>query len=249
MDDPVTLSVITVTYNSRELLMRTMESIRNQTCREIEYIVVDGASGDGTATLLGENPDVVTRWISEPDKGIYDAMNKGLAMATGEYVWFINAGDEIHSPDTVERIFGSRTGADLYYGDTIIIDPEGGEIGLRRLRPPEKLTWKDFRQGQLVSHQAFIPRRELAPCYDPAFSHSADIDWQIRIMRRANTIVNTGEILCRFLHGGHSRKNIPASLKERFRIMTRNYGLLRTISGHLVIGIKFFAYLFRHGRF
>ena len=249
MPDLPILSIITVTFNCRELLLKTLQSIRVQSYEHIEYIVVDGASTDGTAAVLEEERETVSSWISEPDQGIYDAMNKGLAMATGKYVWFINAGDEIHAPDTVERIFEGQQQADLYYGDTMIIDSEGKEIGLRRLRPPEALTWKDFRWGQLVSHQAFIPKRDLAPEYDPDFRHSADIDWQLKILRSASNIVNTRQVLCNFLDGGHSKHHISESLRERFQIMKKNYGLLRSMGNHLIIGIKFFLFLFRHRRF
>lgn len=249
MADPVTLSIITVTYNCRELLLKTLGSIREQSYPHIEYIVVDGASDDGTAAVIEKEKTTISAWVSEPDQGIYDAMNKGLSMASGKYVWFINAGDEIHAPDTVERIFNGQQQADLYYGDTMITDPGGKEIGLRRLRPPETLTWQDYRWGQLVSHQAFIPRRELTPDYDLDYRHSADIDWQLKILRKAKTIVNTQQVLCNFLDGGHSKKNIPGSLRERFQIMKKNYGLLRSLAAHFIIGTKFFIYLFRHRRF
>lgn len=249
MPDPARLSIITVTYNCRELLLNTIRSIREQSYPHIEYIVVDGASDDGTKAVIEKEKETITAWISEPDHGIYDAMNKGLAMASGDYVWFINAGDEIHAPDTVERIFKEHQPADLYYGDAMITDSDGKEIGLRRLRPPEALTWKDFRWGQLVSHQSFISKRELAPDYDLQFRHSADIDWQLKILRRAETIVNTHQVLCNFLDGGHSKQHIPVSLRERFQIMKKNYGLLRSMGNHFIIGIKFFIYLFRHRRF
>lgn len=247
--DPAILSVITVTYNCRELLLKTLHSIRMQSYPHIEYIVVDGASDDGTAAVIENDKETISAWVSEPDHGIYDAMNKGLSMASGDYIWFINAGDEIHAPDTVERIFKAHQSADLYYGDTMITDAAGNEIGLRRLRPPEALTWKDFRWGQLVSHQAFIPRRSLAPEYDLEFVHSADIDWQLKILHKASSIVNTHQVLCNFLDGGHSKQHIPGSLRERFQIMKRNYGLFRSMGNHLIIGIKFFVYLFRHRRF
>lgn len=245
----VKLTIITVTYNCRDLLPKTMASIRRQRYPDIEYIIVDGNSSDGTQDIIKKNKDMVAAYISEPDKGIYDAMNKGLAMASGDYIWFINAGDEVYAADTVEKLFSTGEIPDVFYGDTMIVDPEGREIGLRRLKPPKKLTWKSYQWGQVVSHQAFIPRRAITPRYDLSFKHSADTDWQIKILRKAEVIKNTGQILAKFLDGGHSKKNIPESLKERFRIMIKNYGLLRTAGNHIIIGLKFFWFLARNKRF
>lgn len=89
------ISIITVTYNAEKVLAKTLDSIRKQEYNNIESIIVDGASNDRTVDIIKEYSDVVTNWISESDKGLYDAMNKGLDMATGDYVWFLNAGDTI----------------------------------------------------------------------------------------------------------------------------------------------------------
>ncbi|MCB0642106.1 MAG: glycosyltransferase, partial [Phaeodactylibacter sp.] len=97
------ISVITVVYNAVDLLEDTLLSVLNQTYDNIEYVVVDGASTDGTTEIVHRYKDRIDRWVSEPDKGLYNAMNKGLAMATGDFVWFMNAGDHIYSPDTLEK--------------------------------------------------------------------------------------------------------------------------------------------------
>ena len=91
------ISVITVCYNSYEMLQRTIKSVRMQTYSEIEYIVIDGASKDSTLRLIKENEDIINLWISEPDNGLYYAMNKGLDLANGDYVIYINAGDMFYN--------------------------------------------------------------------------------------------------------------------------------------------------------
>lgn len=243
------ISIITVTYNAAFLLEKTIRSIIKQSYTSIEYILVDGGSKDGTIDIIRRYESKISKWISEPDKGIYDAMNKGLIMATGEYVWFVNAGDELYNPKIVEEVISNFPPSDVYVGETMIIDNMGNEIGLRRLRAPKTLTWRDFRFGQRVSHQAFIARRNLAPFYDIRYQHSADTDWQIKILREAGKVTNTELVFCRFLDGGKSKQNIIPSLRERFYIMIRNYGLVATILNHFLIALKFFAYVLRFRRF
>ncbi len=278
------VSVITVVYNGLSLIEKTINSILSQTWPNIEYIVIDGGSTDGTVEILRLYNDHISYWISEPDKGIYDAMNKGLSAATGDYVWFMNAGDQIYSPETTEKIFsGNNPGrefesaterkvalpadqgveldfrnlASIYYGDAMIVDAGYHEVGLRRLRPPENLTWKSFRKGMVVCHQAILVSREIAEPFDPQYSHSADFDWVLRALIKAQGarlkaqagIVNTRLVLCAFLDGGHSKQNIGISLRERFHSMVRHYGWVATILSHVTIGFKFGWYYFRHKRF
>ena len=243
------VSIITVTYNNKDNLLKTISNIGTLEYDHLEYIIVDGGSSDGTVEVLQSHQDIINRWISESDKGIYDAMNKGLSMATGDYVWFINAGDLIYQKNILNDIFEKPEAADVYYGDTIIIDEQGNTVGSRRLKPPRKLTWKSFQMGQLVSHQAFIAKRELAPGYDLNYQYSADIDWQVKILKKSNVIVNTHQVLCFFLSGGKSSKTIVPSLKERFIVMIRNYGWIKTLLNHFIISVKFFIYLLRYGRF
>jgi glycosyltransferase involved in cell wall biosynthesis len=173
----MTFSIITITYNAAQWLERTIQSILSQTCTDIEYIIVDGGSTDETINIITNYQLRIKNkfrflWISEPDKGIYDAMNKGLKLAAGEYVLFINAGDRIYSPNTMQGIanslspFAFRLLPDVIYGETEISDAQGNYLGMRHLKAPEKLTWKNFRMGMLVCHQSFIVKREIAELYD-----------------------------------------------------------------------------------
>jgi len=242
------ISVITVVYNGEEHIGRTIESVITQTYKQIEYIIIDGKSTDKTLNIIaGFNG--VDLLVSEPDSGLYDAMNKGLKVATGDYVWFLNTGDQVYRKDTVELMVAGLGGSpDIIYGGTMIIDENQNEIGDRRLRPPDKLTWRSFRQGMVVCHQSLIVKRELAPAYNLAYRLSSDIDWAIRATKNAARTHNTRMILSRFLEGGLTKHNIKAGLKERFKIMQGFYGLIPTILRHFVFGARLTNYYLRHRR-
>lgn len=235
-------SIITVTYNAANVLEDTIQSIITQTYKNVEYIIVDGASTDNTLHLIEKYRTHIHTLVSEPDKGLYDAMNKGLKLATGDYVCFLNAGDCLHEDDTLQNMVHSVINAsagndtnqipDVIYGQTAIVDNEGHFLRMRRLTPPEHLTWKSFKQGMLVCHQAFFARRELAEPYDLHYRFSADFDWCIRILKKAGTTHNTHLILIDYLEEGLTTRNHKASLKERFHIMCRHYGILSTLTYH-----------------
>ena len=116
------LSVTTIVYNNVKDIERTMLSVINQTYTNIEYIIVDGLSTDGTIKVINRYSPNISKLISEKDDGIYDAMNKGLAAATGDYVLFMNSGDEFFARDTVAQVFASAPDADIYYGETEMIN-------------------------------------------------------------------------------------------------------------------------------
>lgn len=118
MEHPI-VTIVTVTRNAMEALQRTARSVESQTFHNYEYVVVDGASTDGTVAWLQNGADVPVRWVSEPDGGIYDAMNKGVRMAKGEWVIFMNAGDCFAADDVLERVFSSVPEADVIYGDVL----------------------------------------------------------------------------------------------------------------------------------
>jgi glycosyltransferase involved in cell wall biosynthesis len=242
------ISVITVVYNGEKHIGRTIESVLNQHYPSIEYIIVDGKSTDGTLEVIQGYPDSI-KVISEPDEGLYDAMNKGLEVATGEYVWFLNAGDQIYGNDTMKQMIeGAEGNPDIIYGGTMIIDEAQNEVGDRRLKPPDQLTWKSFRQGMVVCHQSLVVRRAVAPEYNLEYRLSADIDWAIRASKSAGLIHNSRQVLSRFMEGGLTDHNIRAGLKERFKIMSKYYGLVPTILRHFVFGIRLTNFYLRNRR-
>ena len=162
-------SVITVTYNAEKVLEDTIQSVIAQTYHHVEYIIVDGASKDGTLSIIDRYRPRIHTVVSEPDKGLYDAMNKGIALASGDYLCFLNAGDCFHEDDTLQQMVHTINGnelPDVLYGETAIVDEKRHFQRMRRLSAPEVLTWKSFKQGMLVCHQAFFARHTLVERYD-----------------------------------------------------------------------------------
>lgn len=242
------LSVITIVFNNATDIERTMLSVLGQTYQNIEYIVVDGASSDGTLGIIKKYADRLAKLISEKDEGIYDAMNKGLEAATGDYVLFMNSGDEFCSESTVVNVFSIADDADLYYGETEMIDAAGNSLGQRRHKAPENFTWRSFKYGMSVSHQAIYVRRSLAEPFDRSYHLSADIDWILNAARKAKKIVNTHQYVAKYLVGGMSKKRHRQSLKERFDIMRKHYGLASTLANHIVIAFNLAWYWLLHRR-
>ena len=243
-------SIITVTYNAASVLERTMDSVFQQTHSGIEYIIIDGNSNDETLSLIkkraqeSENKSgLAFKWISESDNGIYDAMNKGLSIATGDYICFLNAGDGFQNSSILanlaEKLKLDQL-PDIIYGETDLINSDGEVFSARRLKAPQKLTWKSFRMGMLVCHQAFIVKRNIAPEYDLQYHFSADFDWCIRCMKIAESIVNSNLRLIKYQYEGATTANRKASLKERYKIMCKYYGTFVTMNLHLWFAIRFY---------
>lgn len=234
METAPLISVITITYNAERTLPATMKSVAEQTFRDFEHIIVDGASSDGTLAIarLG----VGTRILSEPDGGLYDAMNKGLDLARGRYVIFMNAGDSFHKATTLEA-YSRRAlaGDDIIYGDTVIVDAARRIIAPRHYTAPARLTRDSFAKGMLICHQAFMVRREIAPRYDLRYRFSADYDWTIRCIANADLsrCTNLDTITVNYLSDGITDRNRLASLRERYRVMASHYGHGRALGRHL----------------
>jgi glycosyltransferase involved in cell wall biosynthesis len=243
-----TLSIVTIVYNNVRDIERTMLSVLNQSYAHIEYIVIDGASNDGTLEIIQRYQDRLSKVISEKDAGIYDAMNKGLALASGDYVLFMNSGDELFASDTVEKVFATAPNADIYYGETEMFNEAWQSIGKRRHSVPEKFTWQSFRFGMTISHQAIYIRRTLTEPYDRQYELSADIDWILTAAKKAKTSVKVSGYVAKYLVGGMSKKRHQQSLKERFAIFTKHYGLLPNLFNHLFIAAKLGFYYIKMGQ-
>ncbi|MEA3450736.1 MAG: glycosyltransferase, partial [Bacteroidota bacterium] len=191
--------------------------------------------------------DRIDFWISEPDNGLYDAMNKGIENSTGDYICFLNSGDLFFDEHTVENIFANNDyDVDIFYGETVIIDQDNNIKGKRRLSASDELDWKSFKKGMLVSHQAFIPAMKLVDKYNLSYKLSSDFDWCIRIMKKAENIKNVNSTIIRYLDGGLTKKRLLSSLKERFFIMTKYYGFIYTLWIHFLNGIKFSFFVIRN---
>ncbi len=247
---PPLVSIITVCYNAAPVLEGTIRSVLGQSYPHIEYLVIDGASTDHTGTIIQLMKSLnhrllnakIFKTISEPDRGLYDAMNKGLKMASGDFVLFLNAGDRLYDSDTIKKMMEQCTPeTDVLYGEVMLVSETRRHLGTRSERStrklPEKLTWKSLKKGMVVCHQAFMARTSIAPQYQDN-NLAADMDWVISILKKSRKTVNTHLIVAEYLVGGLSRKHHRQSLKDRFEVMRRHYGLAATLWSHLRIALR-----------
>lgn len=229
------ISIITITFNAESEIYHTMLSVAGQSCRDFEHIIIDGASTDNTLKIARSIGGKNLRILSEPDNGLYDAMNKGIKLATGKYLLFLNAGDAFHSPDVLmEYAREARKNPDIIYADTVIVDANRNIIGPRHLSAPEILTFESFSNGMLVCHQAFMVRHDLAPKYDTSYRLSADFDWCVKCLKKSKPgqCSNLHIVAIDYLSDGLTDKNKRASLIERFNIMRKHYGFVPTVAKH-----------------
>lgn len=163
------ISVITVCYNAAETIEKTIQSVLGQTYRDIEYIIIDGGSTDGTIDVIRKYADKIAYWTSEPDKGIYDAMNKGIRVATGEWINFMNSGDYFSSDAVVENIFqkNSYAGVDVVYGNTWMKYAKG--ISFAKVK---KIDY--MQKGMPFCHQSSFVRRDAIGQFDTNYRIAAD---------------------------------------------------------------------------
>ena len=252
----IKFTIVTCTFNAEHELQRTLDSVFRQSYADVEHFILDGLSHDRSVEMAQTykqrsdeartGHEVVV--CSERDSGLYDAMNKGIARATGDYIVFLNAGDTFPSEATLEHIAHSIGDGEalpgVIYGDTDIVNDEGRFLRHRRLQPPAKLTWRSFRNGMLVCHQAFYALTTLAKDnpYNLNYRFSADVDWCIRVMKEAErrhlTLKNVDEVVVNYLDGGMTEKNHRASLRERFSVMRRHYGLPLTLIMHVWFAVR-----------
>ena len=183
----MTLTIITINRNNASGLEKTMESVISQTWKDFEYVIVDGASTDGSVEVirsLAERLGERLRWVSEPDKGIYNAMNKGIGMASGDYLQFLNSGDYLASDDVIERMYdalekGGRPG--ILYGN--LLKDIGGRCILRdRSFAGQEITFLDFYTGTLNHSSAYIRRNLFTNygCYDERLKIVSDWEWYLQ---------------------------------------------------------------------
>ena len=230
-------SIITVTYNAATVIEPTLQSVLSQTYTNYECLLIDGGSKDDTVAKAKASGIEFAHIVSERDNGIYDAMNKGIALATGDYLCFLNAGDAFYAPDTLQRIVDAIAGEKelphVLYGETAEVNDAREFVRMRRLKAPRELNWRSFRDGMLVCHQAFYARRDIAPMYDLRYRLSSDVDWCIKVMKASTRLVKIDAVVVNYLQNGLSLKHHRASLVERFKVMSSHYGLLPTVGRHL----------------
>lgn len=256
----ITFSIVTITYNADNVLGKTVDSVFSQTYPHVEHVIIDGASTDDTLQVAQDymqrsyaaSNGHEIRIVSEPDNGLYDAMNKGLRQVSGDYVLFLNAGDFFPDSEVLSNI-ACNVGLEgvsreklpvVLYGNTDIVDNDGRFLRHRRLQPPANLSWRSFRHGMLVCHQAFYARLDIAKTvpYDCRYRFSADVDWCIRIMKEAEIrhlpLLNLHLVVANYTEEGQSTIHHRESLNERYQIMCHHYGKIPTIFMHLWFAVR-----------
>ncbi len=250
-------SIITIVYNGESVIQGTMQSVVNQTFTDYEYIIIDGASKDSTVSLIQEfapqtpkGGSPIFKWISEPDKGLYDAMNKGLRLATGDFLLFLNAGDRLFEATTLEKIAAKTTPTtDILYGETMLVDETRHHIGTRSditvQKLPKELRWQSMRLGMVVCHQSFLPARKIAPPYIEN-NLAADIDWVIKCLKSAEIVTNTHTIVSEYLMGGISKKQHQQSLRDRYAVLETHFGAIGNFLNHILITFRAAIFKFQN---
>ena len=228
-------SIITVTWNAADVIAPTIQSVQRQTSSDYEMLVIDGASSDDTLAIVNKASIASLRVFSEPDNGLYDAMNKGIDHARGRYLIFLNAGDRFADDTVLARL--AQFAVDnpgVIYGQTQLVDAAGTVVGKRHLTAPKRLTADSFLKGMVVCHQAFAARRDLAPHYDLKYRYSADYDWCIKVLKKSPANAYAGrEPIINYLADGMTTRHHKASLWERFRIMCHHYGTGDAVLHHI----------------
>ena len=222
MQSNIKISVVTVCYNAVDTIEETMLSVLNQTYHDVEYIVIDGGSKDGTVDIIKKHADRLAYWVSEPDNGIYDAMNKGIKVATGDYINFMNAGDSFFDINVISEIFinPNLPEATVIYGDTLEKHEHGEKIqyGL----DVHKLN----KKGILCHQSAFIKTayHKIHP-YDLKFKILADFNFFFRAYNLYNqSFFKINKVVSRFsmIDSGLSKSNYDENYKEFFQIANIN---------------------------
>lgn len=220
------ISVVTVNRNHAEGLRRTLASVQRQSGGDFEEIVVDGASTDGSVEVMREFAPLISHGVSEPDSGIYNAMNKGIAAARGKFLLFLNSGDEFAAADVVERLAEcaeKNPDADIIYGDTLRRRPDD-EPELRAA--PSKLTVFAYYKFQ-VCHQSVAYRRALVERlggYDESYKIAADSEFSMRCLRAGAKAVKVDVQVSLYEGGGVSATQKEAAALENERIWNKHLG-------------------------
>jgi glycosyltransferase involved in cell wall biosynthesis len=235
-------TIITVCYNAVDDLPATIASVLAQSSPDYEYLVIDGGSSDGTLQLL-EREDARLRFISEPDRGIYDACNKGLALARGRYVNILMAGDT-HAPDFLGVHRGLlRDGAAFSYGGVIAVRPDGREIA----NIPRDIQRAEDVIGMPFAHPSLVVRTDLARelgGFDQRYRYAADLDFICRLLAGGYRGINARQALSRYSMGGVG--NSYRSLRESWEILRRTRGISPAV---VKVALKqlIYTFLIRNG--
>lgn len=215
-----TISIITISYNNLEGLQKTFESVFNQTCKDFEYIVIDGGSIDGSKEFIKKNADKISYWVSEPDKGIYDALNKGISKANSEFIVFINSGDSLYNSSVLQTLSEVDSKYDVAYGDTNLIYSDK-EI----IKNYPKNCNLLFLLNDTIQHQGTRIRRDLLVNhnYSTDYKIVSDWIWFFKSYINKDTFFHIDVVTANFVLDGLSSNNPLLLEEERDRFLINEY--------------------------
>jgi glycosyltransferase involved in cell wall biosynthesis len=237
------VSVVTVVLNGAEHLEQAITSVLEQEYPNTEYVVVDGGSGDRTLDILRKYSDRIEYWVSEPDRGIYDAMNKGLRLANGELVGLLNA-DDFYEPGALEKVVAcylEKGVPAIYYGDNLVLQED---LGLSYLHRANLRCWL----GMSIYHQAMFVHRDVYSRlngYSTAYRFAGDYDFLLRAFERGLPFLPVGGCLVNYRNTGLTSRNYRASLAEAKRINRRCFGAFSR--RHAAYLVRYYKALAVHG--
>ena len=243
------ISIITVVYNGEAYLESCIQSVLSQDHSDIEYIIVDGASTDSTPEIIARYRNRIATVISEPDKGIYDAMNKGVKAATGEVVGILNADDLYQNEKVISRVAREfeKKGVDSIFGDLIFVNPEDLNKVVRFYQP-KNFKPEHFRKGDMPPHPTFFVKRELYDrfgYFDTSFKITADFELMVRFLLKGGASYSyIPEILVKMRTGGISTSGIKSTLTVN-REMKRSLDMNGISTSMLRIYSKYFTKIFQ----
>lgn len=245
-DNKPLISIITVVFNGEKYLEETIQSVISQTYDNVEYIIIDGGSTDGTLDVIKKYEDQIDYWVSERDRGIYDAMNKGIDVATGEFVNFLNGGDKFYRLDLLEDIFSNRAVkySDLVYGDFFVVSNEGEPV---RAIKATTLSKQSIKKGMVVNHQSVFVRKAKCPYYDLSYKYKAEWKWLIDILYTQEDVKTTyiaGPVVYYRL-GGFSAQGFNDNFKEYISLTKQKFGFLEVLKNSLYMCRVFFGFHLR----
>ena len=237
------LTVIVVCFNEQKRIGKTLESILRQTYKNIECIIVDGGSKDGTLELIETYQEefiragTKTQVISEPDQGIYDAMNKGIKCAAGEWIYFLNAGDDFYEEETVRKVFDNRKKEDeILIGKIIFFDGYLGKV-------VEQCRVEELKENMVFCHQAIFALKELLQThyFKTSYRYCADYEWLLAMYMNGRKIRCIDTVIANYDADGISNNYAELSKREMQRIR-KEYGFTENINNKQKINWKYKFY-------
>ena len=232
------VSIITVCYNCKDELEKTIKSVLNQTCKDFEYIIIDGGSEDGTVDVIKKYRSGIDYWVSEKDSGVYNAMNKGSKVAHGEYLYFLNAGDIFHNEETLKMIEEELNKSDMLYGNVKVLNGHA--------RKGKKLSKTNLRLGAKVSQQAVFISRDVFDSINglnEKYKIAADFDLLCKVFEYTNNIRYINRTICDYEGGGIS-SNLKKSYDDTAKVIKDRYGILYFTVYKVITSAKLFISLF-----